>query len=41
MTSAQIAATSPLIAVLVYFALKSSCEAISKWWKDRKLTSKS
>jgi hypothetical protein len=36
MSSAQIAATYPLLAVLVFFGLKSGYAALRRWWQNRR-----
>jgi len=35
MTSAQIAATYPLLSLLIYFGLKAGWSRLRQWWQNR------
>ena len=37
MTSAQIAATYPLLALLIYFGLKEGWSRLHRWYTNRRL----
>lgn len=40
MTTTQIAATSPLLALLIYFGLKESYSWLHRWYTNRRLKQK-